>query len=124
MKRNIDFKFHTIHIPDAGVTIGYIPTPTENGLHVKVATAWTNRKDQFVKARGREIVAGRLQANRNHVLDITLPNVVHPTKAGEYRELEERICDTVMDNVPKAILDAEQRAYRRLARLAGLTQLV
>lgn len=118
MKRKIDFKFHVIQMSDQRVTVGYIPTETPQGLQVRIAAAWTNPKDQFVKARGREIVAGRLDANR-HVLNVTIPNAKHPTKAGEYRELEEQVVQEVLDNMPKAVIDAADRAERRFLRLIG-----
>lgn len=119
MKRKINFKFHVIQMADHRVTVGYIPTVTPEGLQVKIAAAWTNPKDQFVKARGREIVAGRLDAGRN-VFDITIPNAKHPTKAGEYRELESKIIDKVMDEMPKAVIQAAERAERRLLRVFDL----
>jgi len=122
MKRNIDFKFHVIQLTDQRVTVGYIPTETPQGLQVRIAAAWTNPKDQFVKARGREIVAGRLDANR-HTLNVTIPNAKHPTKAGEYRELEEQVVQKVLDNMPKAVVDYVERQERKLNRLLGSIDL-
>lgn len=122
MKRNIDFKFHTIHMVDNGITVGYTLNPTPNGeLDVRIASSWTNPKDQFVKARGREIVAGRLQANREdngHVRTITVPRAA-PTTAAEYRELEGYVIDIVLENPPKAVIDYAQRQQRKVLRMFG-----
>jgi hypothetical protein len=115
MKRKIDFKYHTMHLIDHGVTIGYIPTETPDGLEVRVAAAWTNPKDQYVKARGREIVAGRLAANRNHVFTLKVKGK-QPTIASEYRDLEARIADETMNHMPKAIIDAVDRQEKRALR--------
>ena len=119
MKRKIDFKFHVIQLSDQRVTVGYVPTETPDGLQVRIAAAWANPKDQFVKARGREIVAGRLDANRN-VYNITIPNAKHPTKAGEYRELEDQVVQEVLDKMPKAVIEAAERAERRILRAFAL----
>lgn len=120
MKRKIDFKFHVIQMADQRVTVGYVPIDTPDGLHVSIAAAWTNPKDQFVKARGREIVAGRLAANRDNVMSFTIPNAKHPAKAGEYRELEEQVVQKVLDNMPKAVIEAAERAERRILRAFAL----
>lgn len=117
MKREINFKFHVIQMRDQGVTVGYIPTETSEGIQVKVAHSWTNPKDTFNKARGREIVAGRLDANRENVFTLTIPNIKHPTKASEYRDLEARICDSVMDHMPKAVADSVERNEKKIQRL-------
>lgn len=119
MKRKIDFKFHVIQLADDRVTVGYVPTETPEGLQVRIAAAWANPKDQFVKARGREIVAGRLDANRN-VYSITVPNMKHPTKAGEYRNLEELVVQEVIAKTPKAVTDSAERVERRILRLFAL----
>lgn len=117
MKRKIDFKFHVIQMADQRVTVGYVPIDTPDGLHVSIAAAWTNPKDQFVKARGREIVAGRLAAKRKNLMSITIPNVKHPTKAGEYRELENQVVQKVLDNMPKAVVGYVERQERKMNRL-------
>jgi hypothetical protein len=93
-------KFHVIQLPSERVTVGYIPTVTPQGLHVRFAASWTSPRDNYIKSRGRQIVAGRLKVNRK-VHDLLLPNTKHPTKAQEYRDLEEKIMQVVFNNMPR-----------------------
>jgi hypothetical protein len=97
---NNDLKFHVIQIPSERVTVGYIPTVTPQGLNIRFAVAWTNPKDNYVKSRGRQIVAGRLNVNKK-VYNLLLPNTDYPTKAHEYRAIEEKIKEVVFNNMPK-----------------------
>lgn len=77
-------------------SFGYVATPIEGGMSIEYASAFANPRDEYSKARAREIINGRLTAARErwaaaervrHTGKIIFDGP-HPKTAEDWRNLE------------------------------------